>query len=56
MTIVAVAATEATIRPLAAGDDLAPGYRVLAHLRRGDTMDVYDVWSEARACRCVAEV
>lgn len=56
MTTVAVAAPEATIHPLAAGDDLAPGYRVLAHLRRGDTMDVYDVWSEARACRCVAKV
>jgi serine/threonine protein kinase len=56
MTTAAAAACEATIRTLAEGDELAPGYRVLAHLRRGDTMDVYDVWSEVRACRCVAKM
>jgi serine/threonine protein kinase len=40
---------------LAEGADLAPGYEVLAHLNRGRTLDVYDVWSTARACRCVAK-
>jgi len=56
MTTATADAPEATIRALTEGDELAPGYHVLAHLRRGDTMDVYDVWSEARACRCVAKV
>ncbi|HEY8746191.1 MAG TPA: serine/threonine-protein kinase, partial [Chloroflexota bacterium] len=32
------------------------GYRVLAHLRQGNELDVYDVWSEERQCRCVAKV
>ena len=41
---------------LAPGAILAPGYRVLAHLRRGGSLDVYEVWSEERACRCVAKV
>jgi serine/threonine protein kinase len=31
----------------------APGYETLEHLRRGHDLDVYDVWSEERACRCV---
>jgi eukaryotic-like serine/threonine-protein kinase len=31
----------------------APGYEVLELLRRGRDLDVYDVWSEERACRCV---
>ena len=41
---------------LAVGQTLAPGYRVLAHLRRGRDTDVYEVWSDERACRCVAKV
>ena len=40
------------VRP---GRDLAPGYRVLAHLSRGTALDVYDVWSEERDCRCVGK-
>jgi serine/threonine protein kinase len=31
----------------------APGYRTIELLRRGGDLDVYDVWSEERACRCV---
>ena len=31
----------------------APGYRTIELLRRGRDLDVYDVWSEERACRCV---
>lgn len=41
--------------PLAAGDTLAPGYLVVDHLRRGSRLDVYDVWSEQRSCRCIAK-
>lgn len=40
---------------LAPGDRLAPGYHVVQHLRRGSRLDVYDVWSEERSCRCVAK-
>lgn len=43
-------------RPLAEGAELAPGYEVLAHLNRGRELDVYDVWSLQRDCRCVAKV
>jgi serine/threonine protein kinase len=35
---------------------VAPGYGVLAHLHRSFVLDVYDVWSEERACRCVAKL
>jgi eukaryotic-like serine/threonine-protein kinase len=38
------------------GACLAPGYRVLESLRRGALLDVYDVWSIERRCRCVAKV
>jgi serine/threonine protein kinase len=41
---------------MAAGDEPAPGYRVVAHLRRGEDLDVYDLWSEERACRCVGKM
>jgi serine/threonine protein kinase len=37
------------------GARLARGYEVIAHLRRGRDLDVYDVWSEERDCRCVAK-
>ena len=40
----------------AVGAELAPGYRVLDHLSRARDLDVYDVWSEARECRCVVKV
>jgi eukaryotic-like serine/threonine-protein kinase len=39
--------------PLAAGVEPAPGYRTIELLRRGRDLDVYDVWSQDRACRCV---
>jgi serine/threonine protein kinase len=38
------------------GGRLAPGYEVIAHMRRGRDCDVYDAWSSARDCRCVAKV
>ena len=42
--------------PLGAGDFVAPGYRVISHLHRSNNFDVYDVWSEERACRCIAKL
>jgi eukaryotic-like serine/threonine-protein kinase len=41
--------------PLASGAELAPGYEAIEHLRRGRDLDVYDAWSEERACRCVVK-
>ena len=41
---------------LVAGETAVPGYRVLRHLRRGADVDVYEVWSEERACTCVAKI
>jgi serine/threonine protein kinase len=38
------------------GDVLAPGYEVISHLSRGRALDVYDVWSDERDCRCIAKV
>jgi len=38
------------------GDTPVPGYRVLRHLRRGADLDVYEVWSDERACTCVAKI
>jgi eukaryotic-like serine/threonine-protein kinase len=37
------------------GEWLAPGYRVVTHIRRGHRLDVYDLWSEQRCCRCVGK-
>jgi eukaryotic-like serine/threonine-protein kinase len=48
-------ATEAP-PPFTVGTCLAPGFQVLEHLRRGSLLDVYDVWSHERSCRCVAKV
>jgi eukaryotic-like serine/threonine-protein kinase len=39
--------------PLASGEALAPGYTALELLRRGRDLDVYDAWSDERACRVV---
>jgi eukaryotic-like serine/threonine-protein kinase len=41
--------------PHAPGFAIAPGYRVIEHLSRGRRLDVYDVWSDERECRCVAK-
>jgi eukaryotic-like serine/threonine-protein kinase len=41
---------------LEAGTELAPGYAVLEHMSRGNSLDVYDAWSEERDCRCVAKL
>ena len=36
------------------GRELVPGYTVIAHLSRGETVDAYEVWSTERVCGCVA--
>jgi serine/threonine protein kinase len=41
--------------PLAPGQKVAPGYEAIEHLRRGRNLDVYDVWSDERACRCIVK-
>jgi eukaryotic-like serine/threonine-protein kinase len=41
--------------PLRPGEPLTPRFEVVAHLRRGNHLDVYDVWSTDRGCRCVAK-
>lgn len=40
------------VRP---GTEIAPGYRVLGLIRRGEDVDLYDVWSDARDCRCIVK-
>jgi len=44
------------VRPFAAGRELAPGYEVIGHLARSNVLDVYDVWSHPRSCRCVVKL
>ena len=41
--------------PLPVGGVLAPGYAILGHLHQSNNYDVYDVFSEERACRCIAK-
>ena len=41
--------------PLLAGGVLAPGYTIVEHLHQSNNFDVYDVFSEERACRCIAK-
>ena len=42
--------------PLEPGSVLAPGYEVVEHLHQSNNFDVYYVFSEERACRCIAKV
>ncbi|MGW4390944.1 serine/threonine-protein kinase [Streptomyces sp. NPDC004685] len=41
---------------LAPGTCPVPGYEILGHLARTGWLDLYDTWSEERACRCVVKV
>lgn len=41
---------------LSAGDEVLPGYRVVALLAHGNRVDTYDVWSEHRQSRCVVKI
>ena len=40
---------------IADGECLAPGYSVIEHLSRTRRLDTYEVWSDERACSCVAK-
>jgi eukaryotic-like serine/threonine-protein kinase len=56
----AVAATadsdDAVLTPPAeSGEEIVPGYEVVEHMSRGHALDVYDVHSEERDCRCVVK-
>jgi serine/threonine protein kinase len=51
----ALAETAEAAAPLRDGDEIAPGYTVIAHLSRGRSLDTYDAWSEERECRCVVK-
>jgi eukaryotic-like serine/threonine-protein kinase len=42
--------------PFHHGKVIRPGYRVVGHIWRSNTLDVYDVWSTERECRCIAKV
>jgi eukaryotic-like serine/threonine-protein kinase len=39
----------------ATGQLLAPGYTVIEHLSRTRRLDTFEVWSDERACSCVAK-
>jgi eukaryotic-like serine/threonine-protein kinase len=51
-----VSAVSSCDPPLDVGAPLSPGYVVEAHLSRNQVLDVYEVWSAERDCRCVAKV
>ncbi len=42
--------------PVPRGQELLPGYEVVAHLRRGHRLDVYDTWSTDRQARCIVKL
>jgi serine/threonine protein kinase len=48
--------SEKVTPPLGEGEVLSTGYVIVAHLNRSRVLDVYDVWSEERTCRCIAKV
>jgi eukaryotic-like serine/threonine-protein kinase len=41
--------------PLEPGATIPPGYEVIEHLRRGNDLDTYDVWSSERLSRAVVK-
>lgn len=41
---------------LVAGQEIAPGYRIVEHLSRGNELDVYAAWSEERDCSCIVKL
>ena len=42
--------------PIPSGGVILPGYVVVGHIWRSNALDVYDVWSLERECRCIAKV
>ncbi|MDQ3781511.1 MAG: serine/threonine protein kinase [Actinomycetota bacterium] len=51
-----ISTSDDAFAPIAAGVTISPGYQVVAHLRRGRRLDVYDAWSETRHCRCILKL
>ena len=49
-------AAETPVGTVPPGEDVLPGYRVVALLAHGKRMDTYDAWSELRGCRVVVKV
>lgn len=41
---------------LVAGQEIAPGYRIVEHLSRGNELDVYAAWSVERDCSCIVKL
>ncbi|MFN2611928.1 MAG: serine/threonine-protein kinase [Solirubrobacterales bacterium] len=57
MSPTALAPAEPAAAPvLAEGAAPAPGYEVIAHLSRSESLDVYDAWSVQRDCRVVVKL
>lgn len=50
-----VAVVDHRTDPPSAGDEIVPGYEVVALLRGGRRLDTYDVYSVERDCRCVVK-
>lgn len=55
MTAAAMATPPANT-PRLPGAEIAPGYVVGEHLSRGNTLDVYALWSSERDCLCIAKM
>jgi serine/threonine protein kinase len=47
--------TEVAVDAALIADLDLPGYEVVEHLFRKDTVDIFEVWSDERRCRCIAK-
>jgi serine/threonine protein kinase len=56
MSTLTTAPARAEVPVLGEGAAPAPGYEVIAHLSRSESLDVYDVWSLERDCRTIAKL
>ncbi|HEU4792476.1 MAG TPA: serine/threonine-protein kinase [Nitrolancea sp.] len=56
MTATVEPVADESVEVLKPGECLVPGYVVTEHLHRSRYLDVYDVWSDERACSCVAKL
>lgn len=56
MTATVEPSVEESIQVLKPGESVVPGYVVTHHLNRSHYLDVYGVWSDERACSCVAKL
>jgi serine/threonine protein kinase len=56
MTTTVESLVEESVPIMTPGEYLAPGYVVVRHHNRSRHMDVYEVWSDERACSCMAKL